>query len=113
MLDLATIRLGIVGLGYVGLPLAVEFGKKFPTIGLDINATRIRQLQAGTDSTLEVTPEELRQAEHLRYTHHVEDLATCNVYIVTVPTPVDEYKRPDFGPLIGASTTVGLSLIHI
>ena len=107
MLDLATIRLGIVGLGYVGLPLAVEFGKKFPTIGLDINATRIRQLQAGTDSTLEVTPEELRQAEHLRYTHHVEDLATCNVYIVTVPTPVDEYKRPDFGPLIGASTTVG------
>ncbi|MBK8537652.1 MAG: Vi polysaccharide biosynthesis UDP-N-acetylglucosamine C-6 dehydrogenase TviB [Candidatus Competibacteraceae bacterium] len=107
MLDLATIRLGIVGLGYVGLPLAVEFGKKFPTIGLDINATRIRQLQAGADSTLEVTPEELRQAEHLRYTQHVEDLATCNVYIVTVPTPVDEYKRPDFGPLIGASTTVG------
>ncbi|MCC8998972.1 MAG: Vi polysaccharide biosynthesis UDP-N-acetylglucosamine C-6 dehydrogenase TviB [Candidatus Contendobacter sp.] len=107
MLDLATTRLGIVGLGYVGLPLAVEFGKTFPTIGLDINATRIRQLQAGADSTLEVTPEELRQAEHLRYTHHVEDLATCNVYIVTVPTPVDEYKRPDFRPLIGASTTVG------
>ena len=107
MLDLATTRLGIVGLGYVGLPLAVEFGKTFPTIGLDINATRIRQLQAGADSTLEVTPEELRQAEHLRYTNHVEDLATCNVYIVTVPTPVDEYKRPDFRPLIGASTTVG------
>ncbi len=107
MLDLATTRLGIVGLGYVGLPLAVEFGKQFPTLGLDINETRIRQLQAGTDSTLEVTPEELRQAAHLRYTSRVEDLATCNVYIVTVPTPVDEYKRPDFGPLIGASTTVG------
>jgi UDP-N-acetyl-D-galactosamine dehydrogenase len=107
MLDLATTRLGIVGLGYVGLPLAVEFGKKLPTIGLDINETRIRQLQEGADSTLEVTPEELRQAEHLRYTHRVEDLAACNVYIITVPTPVDDYKRPDFGPLIGASTTVG------
>ncbi len=107
MLDLATTHLGIVGLGYVGLPLAVEFGKQFPTLGLDINAARIRELQAGTDSTLEVTPEELRQAKHLRYTHRVEDLADCNVYIVTVPTPVDEYKRPDFRPLIGASTTVG------
>ncbi len=107
MLDLATTRLGIVGLGYVGLPLAVEFGKQFPTLGLDINEARIRELQAGTDSTLEVTPEELRRAEQLRYTHRVEDLADCNVYIVTVPTPVDEYKRPDFQPLIGASTTVG------
>ncbi len=107
MLDLATTRLGIVGLGYVGLPLAVEFGKQFPTLGLDINEGRIRELQAGTDSTLEVAPEELRRAEHLRYTHRVEDLAGCNVYIVTVPTPVDEYKRPDFRPLIGASTSVG------
>jgi UDP-N-acetyl-D-galactosamine dehydrogenase len=107
MFDLATIRLGIVGLGYVGLPLAVEFGKQFSTLGLDINEARIRELQAGTDSTLEVAPEELRRAEYLRYTHRVEDLAECNVYIVTVPTPVDEYKRPDFRPLIGASTTVG------
>jgi UDP-N-acetyl-D-galactosamine dehydrogenase len=107
MLDLATTRLGIVGLGYVGLPLAVEFGKQFPTLGLDINEARIRELQAGTDSTLEVAPEELRQAKHLRYTHRAEDLADCNVYIVTVPTPVDEYKRPDFRPLIGASATVG------
>jgi len=107
MLDLATTRLGIVGLGYVGLPLAVEFGKQFPTLGLDINEARIRELQTGTDSTLEVTSEELRRAEHLRYTHRLEDLADCNVYIVTVPTPVDEYKRPDFRPLIGASTTVG------
>jgi len=107
MFDLATTRIGIIGLGYVGLPLAVEFGKHFPTIGLDINTVRIRELQAGTDGTLETTPEELRQAHLLRYTDSPEDLANCNVYIVTVPTPVDEYKRPDFGPLIGASTTVG------
>ena len=107
MFDLANTRIGIVGLGYVGLPLAVEFGKQFPTIGLDINAARIRELQVGHDSTLEVAAEELRQAHHLRYTDRAEDLATCNVYIVTVPTPVDGYKRPDFSPLIGASTTVG------
>ncbi len=107
MFDLTTTRLGIVGLGYVGLPLAVEFGKQFPTLGLDISEARIRELQAGIDGTLEVTAEELRRAEYLRYTHRAEDLADCNVYIVTVPTPVDEHKRPDFGPLIGASTTVG------
>ena len=107
MFDLATTRIGIVGLGYVGLPLAVEFGKHFPTLGLDINENRIRELLAGTDSTLEVAPEELRQARQLGYTSRAEDLAGCNVFIVTVPTPVDDYKRPDFGPLIGASTTVG------
>ncbi|MDS4027001.1 MAG: Vi polysaccharide biosynthesis UDP-N-acetylglucosamine C-6 dehydrogenase TviB [Candidatus Contendobacter sp.] len=107
MLDLATARLGIVGLGYVGLPLAVEFGKQFPTLGLDINEVRIRELQAGTDSTLEVTPEELQQAKHLHCTFRPEDLADCTVYVITVPTPVDEHKRPDFRPLIGASTTVG------
>ncbi len=107
MLDLATVRIGIVGLGYVGLPLAVEFGKQFPTLGLDINEARIRELQAGSDSTLEVEPEELRRASQLRYTNRAGDLASCNVYIVTVPTPVDQYKRPDFHPLIGASTTVG------
>ena len=107
MLDLATARLGIVGLGYVGLPLAVEFGKQFPTLGLDINEARIRELQAGTDSTLEVTPEELQKAKHLRCTFRPEDLADCTVYVITVPTPVDEHKRPDFRPLIGASTTVG------
>jgi UDP-N-acetyl-D-galactosamine dehydrogenase len=107
MLDLDTTRIGIVGLGYVGLPLAVEFGKHFPTMGLDINENRVRELLAGTDSTLEVSPEELRQARQLGYTSRAEELAACNVYIVTVPTPVDDYKRPDFGPLIGASTTVG------
>ena len=107
MFDLNTTQIGVVGLGYVGLPLAVEFGKHFPTLGLDINAARIRELQAGTDSTLEVAPNDLRQAGQLRYTSRAEDLADCTVYIVTVPTPVDEYKRPDFAPLISASTTVG------
>ena len=107
MFDLATTHIGIVGLGYVGLPLAVEFGKHFPTFGLDINENRIRELQAGTDSTLEVPSEELSQSGQLRYTHQARDLEACNVYIVTVPTPVDDYKRPDLGPLIGASTTVG------
>ncbi|HRF45203.1 MAG TPA: Vi polysaccharide biosynthesis UDP-N-acetylglucosamine C-6 dehydrogenase TviB [Candidatus Competibacteraceae bacterium] len=107
MFDLATTRIGIIGLGYVGLPLAVEFGQHFPTFGLDINQIRIRELQSGTDNTLEVTSEELRQAHQLHYTDHPEDLADCNVYIITVPTPVDEYRRPDFTPLIGASTTVG------
>lgn len=107
MINPANARIGIVGLGYVGLPLAVEFGKHFPTIGLDINEARIQELLAGTDSTLEVTPEELRQASQLHYTSQPEDLINCNVYIVTVPTPVDDYRRPDFRPLIGASTTVG------
>ncbi|MFZ4791593.1 MAG: Vi polysaccharide biosynthesis UDP-N-acetylglucosamine C-6 dehydrogenase TviB [Candidatus Competibacteraceae bacterium] len=110
MFDLTTARIGIIGLGYVGLPLAVEFSKHFPTVGLDINAARIQELQAGTDSTLEVTSDELRQAGKLRYASRAKDLADCTVYIVTVPTPVDEYKRPDFGPLIGASVTVGTLL---
>ena len=107
MFDLTTTRIGVIGLGYVGLPLAVEFGKHFPTVGLDINAARIKELQAGTDSTLEVAPDELRQAGQLRYASHAGELADCTVYVVTVPTPVDEYKRPDFGPLIGASVTAG------
>ncbi|CDI03796.1 putative UDP-glucose/GDP-mannose dehydrogenase family protein [Candidatus Competibacter denitrificans Run_A_D11] len=107
MVNLANAHIGIVGLGYVGLPLAVEFGKHFPTVGLDINENRIQELLAGTDSTLEVTAEELRQAGQLHYTSRPDELATCNVYIITVPTPVDDYRRPDFRPLIGASTTVG------
>ncbi len=110
MVDLNTARIGIIGLGYVGLPLAVEFGKHFPTVGLDINTARIEELQAGTDSTLEVAPDELRQAGQLRYTSHAADLSDCTVCIITVPTPVDEYKRPDFTPLIGASITVGQRL---
>ncbi len=107
MLDLSTARLGIIGLGYVGLPLAVEFGKRYPTIGLDTNEARVLELQAGADSTLEVSSEALQQAALLRYTHQVVDLRDCDVYIITVPTPVDDSKRPDFGPLVAASTTAG------
>ncbi|MDH5594671.1 MAG: Vi polysaccharide biosynthesis UDP-N-acetylglucosamine C-6 dehydrogenase TviB, partial [Gammaproteobacteria bacterium] len=95
------------GLGYVGLPLAVEFGKKFNTIGLDINASRVAELKSGKDSTLEVEPEELAQASQLTYTSNVDDLKACNVYIVTVPTPIDDHKRPDLSPLVSASRTLG------
>jgi UDP-N-acetyl-D-galactosamine dehydrogenase len=107
MFDLNDIQIGIVGLGYVGLPLAAEFGQQFSTWGLDINENRIRELQAGFDSTLEVDEETLKQAKRLRYTSHRQDLADCKIYIVTVPTPIDEHKRPDLRPLINASKTVG------
>jgi len=100
-------KIAIVGLGYVGLPLAVEFGKKFETIGFDINNGRIQALKHGEDSTLEVEPEELQQANQLTYTTNPEDIKSCNIYIVTVPTPIDEHKRPDLAPLEGASKTVG------
>ena len=97
----------IIGLGYVGLPLAVEFGKKRSVVGFDINAMRIAELQAGHDHTLETEPEELKAASHLRFSTQIEDLSACNCYIVTVPTPIDEHKRPDLTPLIKASETVG------
>ena len=107
MFDFNNVRIGVIGLGYVGLPLAAEFGKHFPTLGLDINAARIRDLQVGFDSTLEVDRETLRQAARLRYTTEPRELADCNVYIVTVPTPIDEHKRPELSPLVSASETVG------
>ncbi len=99
--------IAIIGLGYVGLPLAVEFGKKRPVVGFDINAVRIADLQAGRDRTLETTPHELSAAEQLRFTAHAEDLRECSVFIVTVPTPVDAANRPDLTPLVKASETVG------
>ncbi|SHF47686.1 UDP-N-acetyl-D-galactosamine dehydrogenase [Modicisalibacter ilicicola DSM 19980] len=101
------IRLGIIGLGYVGLPLAVEFGKKLPTTGFDINAQRIAQLNDGIDLTLEVEPELLREATKLTFTSEREALRDCNVYIVTVPTPIDEQHCPDLRPLLKASETLG------
>lgn len=101
------LKLAIIGLGYVGLPLAVEFGRKRPVIGFDINHRRINELKAGKDSTLETTKEELAVAKQLSYTTNLDDLLTCNCFIVTVPTPIDEYKRPDLSPLIKASETVG------
>lgn len=106
-MDLSKVKIGMIGLGYVGLPLAVEFGKKMAVIGLDINKNRIAELKAGQDSSLEVSPEELPLAKFLSYTSEPADLADCNVYIVTVPTPIDEFKRPDLSPLVGASTTIG------
>ncbi len=107
MLTLEQVRIGVLGLGYVGLPLAVEFSKKFPTLGFDINPRRIAELKEGYDSTLEVEPELLREAIELRYTEQAQELADCNLYIITVPTPIDLHKRPDLGPLESASRTVG------
>lgn len=106
-MKLIDIKLGIVGLGYVGLPLAVEFGRKRSVVGFDINHKRINELRSGKDSTLETTAEELQAATHLTYTISIDDLRTCNCFIITVPTPIDEYKRPDLTPLLKASETVG------
>lgn len=102
-----SITIGIIGLGYVGLPLAVEFGKHFKTIGFDINQARVAELINGHDSTLETSDEEIVEALHLNYTLDPADLADCNVYIITVPTPIDIHKRPDLLPLRKASETVG------
>jgi UDP-N-acetyl-D-galactosamine dehydrogenase len=98
--------IAILGLGYVGLPLAVEFGKLRATLGFDINAKRVAELQSGQDHTLECSLAELKEAHHLRYSHHIEDLKAAQIYIVTVPTPVDQANRPDMTPLIKASETV-------
>jgi UDP-N-acetyl-D-glucosamine/UDP-N-acetyl-D-galactosamine dehydrogenase len=106
MFALETTRIGIIGLGYVGLPLAVEFSKKKPTVGFDLKAGRIEELRRHNDVTREVTTEELIGAGDLHFTSDIEDLRSCNVFIVAVPTPIDTNKRPDFTPLIGASKTV-------
>ena len=100
-------KIAMIGLGYVGLPLAVEFGKKYATIGFDINQSRIEQLNNGFDHTLEVSQEELAEASLLNYTTNIEDIRSCNIYVVTVPTPINEYKQPDLSPLEKASTLIG------
>ena len=105
--NLRNLRVGIVGLGYVGLPLAVEFGKRFQTVGFDIKAERVDELRRGVDSTLEVESKELAEAEKLTYTTSLADLKPCRVFIVTVPTPIDEYKRPDLTPLEKSSESIG------
>jgi len=102
-----TDKIAIIGLGYVGLPLAVEFGKKTEVVGFDINKPRISELQSGKDSTLEVSEDELKEATKLSYTANPEDVRDCNIYIVTVPTPIDEHKRPDLTSLQKSSETVG------
>jgi len=100
-------KIAIIGLGYVGLPLAVEFGKHRPVLGFDINAKRIAELQSGQDHTLECSAEQLREAAHLSYSSQLDDLRGCEIFIVTVPTPVDGANRPDMTPLVRASQTVG------
>jgi len=100
-------KIALIGLGYVGLPLAVEFGKKRTVVGFDINQSRINDLKNGVDSTLETTPEELKDAVHLSYTTNLEDVKDCTIFIITVPTPIDKHKRPDLTPLEKSSEAVG------
>jgi UDP-N-acetyl-D-glucosamine/UDP-N-acetyl-D-galactosamine dehydrogenase len=107
MFRLEDARIGVLGLGYVGLPLAVEFGKVYPTVGFDVNSSRIQELLTGKDSTLEVAPDELSQSTLLSFSDQREILEGCNVYIVTVPTPIDEHKQPDLSPIRAASHTLG------
>jgi UDP-N-acetyl-D-galactosamine dehydrogenase len=99
--------IGVVGLGYLGVPLAVEFGGRYRTVGFDINSDRVAELRAGKDSSLEVSEEELRATRHLSFTTSADDLRVCNVYVVTVPTPITQSKTPDLAPLISASTLLG------
>ena len=107
MIELKDARIAVVGLGYVGLPLAVEFGRHFPVVGYDLHAQRIAELRSGVDRTLEVTSERLRELSKLSYTSDLEDLRQCNVFIITVPTPVDSAHRPDFDPLLKSSAAIG------
>ncbi|MCP4299441.1 MAG: Vi polysaccharide biosynthesis UDP-N-acetylglucosamine C-6 dehydrogenase TviB [Gammaproteobacteria bacterium] len=104
--DIKKLRIGIVGLGYVGLPLAVEFGKKYATVGFDINAARVAELEAGTDATLECSSEELAEAKHLSYASSTDAIADCNFYVVTVPTPIGDSNRPLLTPLRAASNAL-------
>jgi len=107
LIKLSDIKLAIIGLGYVGLPLAIEFGKCRRVVGFDINQARIDELSSGRDHTLEATPEELAAATHLSFTSSVDELRNCNCFIVTVPTPIDAHKQPDLTPLLSASKTMG------
>lgn len=111
MIDITrTDKIAVIGMGYVGLPLAVEFGKTAPVLGFDIDRSRIAELMAGIDSTLEVAKDEMQQASGLSFTHDTTELAQCRVFIVTVPTPVNRNKQPDLTPLIAASETVGVAI---
>ena len=99
--------IAIIGLGYVGFPLAVEFGKQYPTLGFDIDATRISELNRGYDRTQEVSDAQLKASSHLKFSSELTDLSACNTFIVTVPTPIDHFKKPDLGPLLKASEMIG------
>ncbi|MDH4319555.1 MAG: nucleotide sugar dehydrogenase, partial [Desulfobulbaceae bacterium] len=107
MFDINNTKIGVIGLGYVGLPLAVEFSKKISTIGFDLKQKRVEELRRGVDSTREVEEEELRQSDQLYFTSEIHDLTDCTVYIVAVPTPIDAHNRPDLTPLVSASQYVG------
>ncbi|EKO3781207.1 Vi polysaccharide biosynthesis UDP-N-acetylglucosamine C-6 dehydrogenase TviB [Vibrio metschnikovii] len=111
-MKLENLKIGIIGLGYVGLPLAVEFGKKFNTIGFDINQKRVAELRSGVDLTLECSEEELHSAPLLNYTHQLEEIKDCNFYIVTVPTPITDEKTPDLNPLKKASEALAKVVSH-
>ena len=104
------IKIAVIGLGYVGLPLAVEFGKHLPTVGFDISSSRLDELKQGIDRTLEVTQEELASVNNISFSSSIEELQTCNVFIVTVPTPIDDHKVPDLTPVRKASETVSKAL---
>ena len=104
------VRIAVIGLGYVGLPLAAAFGKRFPTLGFDINSKRVGELRQYHDHTLEVSPDELRASKHLSFSDDAAALSSCNVFIITVPTPIDDYKRPDLRPLESASRAVGKAI---
>ena len=101
------VKIAVIGQGYVGLPLAIEFGKKYPTIGFDIKVGRIDELNKGVDHTNEATPEQLKSAKQLIFSAKINDIKECNIYIVTVPTPIDEFKTPDLDPLRVASKMLG------
>jgi UDP-N-acetyl-D-glucosamine/UDP-N-acetyl-D-galactosamine dehydrogenase len=107
MINTNNTKIAIIGLGYVGLPLAVEFGKIFTTIGFDINKSRIEELVTGSDSTLEVEFNQLQEATKLSYTNDAKEIQSCNIFIITVPTPIDTHKRPDLTALVNASETIG------
>ena len=107
MKDISKIEIAVIGLGYVGMPLAVEFGKKRSVVGFDIDKQRIRDLKDGKDKTLVMTEDELNEAKHLHLTSKSEDLTECNFYIITVPTPIDKDNKPDLNPLYEASKLVG------
>jgi len=100
-------RICVVGLGYVGLPLALAFAKKWPVVGFDISKRRVAELTGGKDNTLEVTADDLRDAGDIRYTCALDDIKDCNVYVITVPTPIDTARRPDFDPLLKSSQSIG------
>ena len=107
MRKLSDVKIAVIGLGYVGLPLSVVFAKRFPVLGFDINSSRVKELETGVDSTLEISNSELIAAEALSFSCSENDLKSCNTFIVTVPTPIDTFKRPDLTPLLKASEMLG------